>query len=238
MRLSDLNGGQTAVIVKILGHGAFRKRVMEMGFVKGREITSVLSAPLRDPVKYRIMDYEVSLRRSEARMIEVVPLDEYERHRPEFKGTVDADDSRRDTAPRIHPLNAINVALIGNPNCGKTSLFNIASGAQEHVGNYSGVTVDSKTGSFDYKGYRFNIVDLPGTYSLSAYSPEERYVRKYLKDNNPDVIINVVDASNLERNLYLTTELIDMDHSMVIALNMYDSCAARVLNSITRHWAR
>lgn len=222
MRLSDLNGGETAVIVKILGHGAFRKRVMEMGFVKGREITSVLSAPLRDPVKYRVMDYEVSLRRSEARMIEVVPLDEYERHRPEFKGTVDADDSRRDTAPRIHPLNAINVALIGNPNCGKTSLFNIASGAQEHVGNYSGVTVDSKTGSFDYKGYRFNIVDLPGTYSLSAYSPEERYVRKYLKDNNPDVIINVVDASNLERNLYLTTELIDMDHSMVIALNMYD----------------
>lgn len=238
MRLSDLNGGETAVIVKILGHGAFRKRVMEMGFVKGREITSVLSAPLRDPVKYRIMDYEVSLRRSEARMIEVVPLAEYERQRPEFKGTVDTDDSRRETTPRIHPLNAINVALIGNPNCGKTSLFNIASGAQEHVGNYSGVTVDSKSGAFDFKGYRFNIVDLPGTYSLSAYSPEERYVRKYLKDNNPDVIINVVDASNLERNLYLTTELIDMDHSMVIALNMFDELRRSGPVSITGPSAR
>ncbi|MDE7119836.1 MAG: 50S ribosome-binding GTPase, partial [Muribaculaceae bacterium] len=222
MRLSDLKGGQTAVIVKILGHGAFRKRVMEMGFIKGREITAVLSAPLRDPVKYSIMGYEVSLRLTEARLIEVVPLDLFVQHKPEFKGTVESDDRDRHQALRLHPLNEINIALIGNPNCGKTSLFNIASGAQEHVGNYSGGTVDSKSGAFDYKGYRFNIVDLPGTYSLSAYSPEERYVRNYLKDHNPDVIVNVVDASNLERNLYLTTELIDMDHSMVIALNMFD----------------
>lgn len=112
--------------------------------------------------------------------------------------------------------------MVGNPNCGKTSLFNVASGAHEHVGNYSGVTVDAKKGFFEYKGYHFNICDLPGTYSLSAYSPEELYVRRYLKNEIPDVIVNVVVASNLERNLYLTTELIDMDYRMVIALNMFD----------------
>lgn len=223
MKLSDLQTGEKAVIVKILGHGAFRKRVMEMGFVKGREITAVLNAPLRDPVKYRLMGYEVSLRLSEARMIEVVLESEYDRELVSDSGSrlsENGDDRVEYSLHRGH--NTINVALIGNPNCGKTSLFNIASGAQEHVGNYSGVTVDCKYGTFKHNGYTFNLVDLPGTYSLSAYSPEELYVRNYLKDNDPDIILNVVDASNLERNLYLTTELIDMDHPMVIALNVYD----------------
>ena len=201
---------------------------MEMGFVKGREITAVLNAPLRDPVKYRLMDYEVSLRRSEASMIEVVPVDEYAEAEKglSFEPMVanDSDDMSRRLDASGH---TINIALIGNPNCGKTSLFNIASGAQEHVGNYSGVTVDCKYGTFRHKGYKFNIVDLPGTYSLSAYSPEELYVRRYLTDSTPDVIVNVADASNLERNLYLTTELIDMDHSMVIALNLYDELRSR-----------
>ncbi|MDD6890360.1 MAG: ferrous iron transport protein B [Bacteroidales bacterium] len=228
MRLSDLETGSSAVIIKILGHGAFRRRVMEMGFVKGREITAVLNAPLRDPVKYRLMDYEVSLRRSEASMIEVVPVDEYAEAEKglSFEPMVanDSDDMSRRLDASGH---TINIALIGNPNCGKTSLFNIASGAQEHVGNYSGVTVDCKYGTFRHKGYKFNIVDLPGTYSLSAYSPEELYVRRYLTDSTPDVIVNVADASNLERNLYLTTELIDMDHSMVIALNLYDELRNR-----------
>lgn len=223
MRLSDLNTGESAVIVKILGHGAFRKRVMEMGFVKGRRITAVLAAPLNDPVKYSIMGYEVSLRRSEAGMIEVVPVGSDNEKTPTGSHTNVEEEmtpgSLEEFEGRLH---TINIALIGNPNCGKTSLFNVASGAQEHVGNYSGVTVDSKSGVFKHAGYTFNIVDLPGTYSLSAYSPEERYVRRYLRENNPDVIVNVVDASNLERNLYLTTELIDMDHPMVIALNMYD----------------
>ncbi len=225
MRLSDITTGQSAVIVKILGHGAFRKRVMEMGFVKGHTITAVLAAPLRDPVKYSIMGYEVSLRRSEASMIEVMPLDDA----PGAGGSPAArdlrviDDADKRSRERFEgKSHTINIVLIGNPNCGKTSLFNIASGAQEHVGNYSGVTVGSKSGTFAHGGYTFNIVDLPGTYSLSAYSPEERFVRRYLRDNNPDVIVNVVDGSNLERNLYLTTELIDMDHSMVIDLNMYD----------------
>lgn len=230
MRLSDLKSGQEAVIVKILGHGAFRKRVMEMGFVKGRKITAILSAPLRDPVKYRLMGYEVSLRRSEASMIEVIPSDENDNsERPSSESRLETTEEtdRRHRERYEGERHIINIALIGNPNCGKTSLFNIASGAQEHVGNYSGVTVDAKSGVFRHGGYTFNITDLPGTYSLSAYSPEERYVRKYLRDNSPDVIVNVVDGSNLERNLYLTTELIDMDYPMVIALNMFDEMRAK-----------
>lgn len=219
MRLDELQTGQKAKIVKILGHGAFRKRLIEMGFVKGHDIEVLLHAPLRDPIKYSIMGYEISLRRSEAHLVEVTPVVE-EQSRARSGGEKPADVRHR-------PGHVINVALVGNPNCGKTSLFNVASGAKEHVGNYSGVTVDAKSGHFDYKGYRFNIVDLPGTYSLASYSPEELYVRKYLRDATPDVIINVVVASNLERNLYLTTELIDMDRSMVIALNMYDELEKR-----------
>ena len=222
MKLSDLHTGERAVVVKILGHGAFRKRAMEMGFVRGHEVQCVLYAPLRDPVKYSIMGYEVSLRLSEAKMIEVEPIEQ-------DAAIHDTNDTHTgQSAPKHHTgSKVINLALIGNPNCGKTSLFNIASGASEHVGNYSGVTVDAKKGHFEYKGYRFNIVDLPGTYSLASYSPEELYVRRYLKDETPDVIVNVVDTSNLERNLYLTTELIDMDRRMVIALNMYDELRAR-----------
>lgn len=221
MRLSELKTGETGIIVKILGHGAFRKRVIEMGFVKGRQITAVLSAPLRDPIKYRLMDYEVSLRRSEAYLVEIIPVKDAQKI-PDITHLNIIDDGDEVTREYKEKRRQINVALIGNPNCGKTTLFNIASGAHEHVGNYSGVTVSAKQGRFSYGGYDFNIVDLPGTYSLSAYSPEELYVRRFLKEEMPDVIVNVVVASNLERNLYLTTELIDMDHRMVIALNMYD----------------
>lgn len=224
MRLSELKTGESGIVVKILGHGAFRKRVIEMGFVKGQVIKVLLNAPLKDPIKYSIMGYELSLRRSEADMVEVLPVGQEESVAdPVHVGSV---SSGSESVTVHHDFEGrsktINVALIGNPNCGKTSLFNIASGSKEHVGNYSGVTVDAKKGHFEYGGYRFNIVDLPGTYSLSSYSPEELYVRRYLRDEMPDVIINVVVASNLERNLYLTTELIDMDRSMVIALNMYD----------------
>lgn len=225
MRLDELTTGQTATIVKILGHGAFRKRMIEMGFVKGQTVKVLLHAPLRDPIKYSIMGYEVSLRRSEASLVEVIPDEpQSEITERETSGSVTTTPHDCEHEPRDFSSHSrtINVALIGNPNCGKTSLFNIASGAREHVGNYSGVTVDAKKGTFHHKGYTFNIVDLPGTYSLAAYSPEELYVRRYLKEETPDVIINVVVASNLERNLYLTTELIDMDRSMVIALNMYD----------------
>ncbi|MCM1333169.1 MAG: ferrous iron transport protein B [Bacteroides sp.] len=225
MRLSELKTGESGIVVKILGHGAFRKRVIEMGFVKGQVIKSLLNAPLRDPIKYSIMGYELSLRRSEAEMVEILPLPQDD-NLPVFSHINTIADDDAGSMPVVEHYKGksrtINVALIGNPNCGKTSLFNAASGSKEHVGNYSGVTVDAKQGHFKYGGYDFNIVDLPGTYSLSCYSPEELYVRRYLRDEMPDVIINVVVASNLERNLYLTTELIDMDRSMVIALNMYD----------------
>lgn len=222
MKLSDLRAGQSGIIIKILGHGAFRKRVMEMGFVKGRKVTMVLNAPLQDPIKFSLMDYEVSLRRAEANLIEVCDVDEWDNDdnteqpedKPEHEGTDTPATPRKDKI--------INIALIGNPNCGKTSLFNLVSGAHEHVGNYAGVTVGAKEGTMRYKGYVFNVVDLPGTYSLSAYSPEELYVMRYLREETPDVIVNVVVASNLERNMYLTTELIDMNRSMVIDLNMYD----------------
>ena len=233
MRLSELQAGQTGIITKVSGHGSFRKRVMEMGFVKGKSVTTLLYAPLQDPIKYSIMGYEVSLRRSEARHIEVEVLDSQLSDRHSKPGSypfesrlekVDRNEESEHASPAQNEngSSVINVALIGNPNCGKTSLFNYASGASEHVGNYSGVTVHAVKGTFEYRGYCFNIIDLPGTYSLASYSPEEKYVRQYLENEATDVIINVVDASNLERNLYLTTELIDMDRLMVIALNMYD----------------
>lgn len=229
MKLSELQTGQTGIVVKIHGHGAFRKRVIEMGFVKGHAVTVVLHAPLRDPIKYSILGYEISLRRSEADLIEVVAVDKAVAAEMGAAAlhTPSETDAQIEARRRFHhERHIINVALIGNPNCGKTSLFNMVTGAREHVGNYSGVTVDARDKSFVYKDYHFKMVDLPGTYSLTCYSPEELYVRQYLRMNTPDVIINVVDASNLERNLFLTTELIDMDTSMVIALNMYDELRA------------
>ena len=229
MRLSELNTGEKGVIVKVLGHGGFRKRIVEMGFIKGKTVEVILNAPLKDPIKYRLLDYEISLRRQEAEMIEVVSEQEARTTQSPYHGSI----TEEITVPEAEMValakgkrRTINVALVGNPNCGKTSLFNIASGAHEHVGNYSGVTVDAKEGFFDFQGYHFRIVDLPGTYSLSAYTPEEIYVRKHIIDETPDVIINVVDASNLERNFYLTTQLIDMNVRMVIALNMYDELEA------------
>ena len=222
MRLSELKPGDKAVIIKILGHGAFRKRVMEMGFVKGREVTMVLNAPLQDPIKYKLMDYEVSLRRSEAHLIEIVPFVEWNNEDHNVGVSTKHFEETSDDSSTVRKDKIINIALIGNPNCGKTSIFNRVSGAHEHVGNYAGVTVGAKAGKLHYKGYEINGVDLPGTYSLSAYSPEELVVMRYLREETPDVIVNVVVASNLERNLYLTTELIDMNRSMVIALNMYD----------------
>ena len=212
------------MVVRVAGHGAFRKRIIEMGFIKGVTVEAVLNAPLKDPIKYRIMNFEVSLRRSDAMKVEIVGEKEAERE------IVHHNDYRPLEAPDCDAMHhiaeergkTIRVALVGNPNCGKTSIFNIAAHAHERVGNYSGVTVDEKVGTFEHGGYTFHLVDLPGTYSLSAYSPEELYVRKHIIEKNPDIILNVVDGSNLERNLYLTTQLIDMDITMVMALNMYD----------------
>lgn len=229
MRLSELRTGEKGVIVKVLGHGGFRKRIVEMGFIKGKTVEVILNAPLKDPIKYRLLGYEISLRRQEADMIEVVSEQEARTMQNPYHGSITEDVPVSESelvALAKGKRRTINVALVGNPNCGKTSLFNIASGAHEHVGNYSGVTVDAKEGFFDFQGYHFRIVDLPGTYSLSAYTPEELYVRKHIIEETPDVIINVADSSNLERNFYLTTQLIDMNVRMVIALNMYDELEA------------
>ena len=230
MILSELQTGEKAVIVRVNGHGSFRKRLIEMGFIQGKEVRVVLNAPLKDPIEYEIIGYKVSLRREEAKQIEVVTEEEArealstDEHLQALPG--DLEEKERLDRALAHVAEErhhnIRVALVGNPNCGKTSLFNIASGSHEHVGNYSGVTVDAKEGHFRFKDYDIILVDLPGTYSLSAYSPEELYVRKNLLDAMPDVVINVVDASNIERNLYLTTQLIDMNLRTVMALNMYD----------------
>lgn len=220
-RLSELRTGESGTILKVLGHGGFRRRIMEMGFVRGKRVEVLQNAPLHDPIEYRIMGYGVSLRRSEAEMVVVVTdrdaeatlaqCDAGTSTDSDYLGEVIARSGRR-----------INVALVGNPNSGKTSLFNAISGGHEHVGNYSGVTVDAKRGHYSYRGYEFEITDLPGTYALAAYTPEELYVRRHLIEKTPDVIVNAVVASNLERNLYLTTELIDINPRMVVALNMYD----------------
>jgi ferrous iron transport protein B len=224
MKLADLQTGEYGIITKIQGVGAFRKRIMEMGFIKGKKVLVIKNAPLNDPIEYNIMGYEISLRRSEARLIEVITEEEartyaFGRHSGTYNGVFTEERLRR-TA--IEKGRVIEVAMVGNPNSGKTTIFNYASNSREHVGNYAGVTVDSKTAEFSHKGYTIKITDLPGTYSLTAYSPEEIYVRKFIGEHHPDVIVNIVDASNLERNLFLTTQLIDMDIKVVMALNMYD----------------
>ena len=233
--MSELKTGERGVVVRVSGHGSFRKRILELGFIKGNVVNVILNAPLKDPIEYEIIGYKISLRREEAEMIEVISETEAKESlgRKPLPGILSEDYGDAEAlAQRMKDLaeqrrHIIRVALVGNPNCGKTSLFNIASGSHEHVGNYSGVTVDAKEGHFDYGGYHFVIVDLPGTYSLSGFSPEELYVRKNLVEETPDIIINVVDASNLERNLYLTTQIIDMNLRVVLALNMYDELKAK-----------
>lgn len=232
MKLSELGTGERGVIVKVSGHGGFRRRIREMGFVRGNKVKVILNAPLRDPIEYEIIGYKISLRRAEAANIEVISESEAKKLLTEREAlpAIETDDEyleREMTTLAAQRRREICIALVGNPNCGKTSLFNMASGSHEHVGNYSGVTVDAKEGFFDYRGYHFRIIDLPGTYSLSAYSPEELYVRRNLVEETPDVVVNVVDASNLQRNLYLTTQLIDMNLRVVMALNMYDELVAK-----------
>lgn len=219
MTLNDLKNGERGIILKVKGRGAFRKRIIEMGFVVGKTVEVIKKAPLRDPIEYSIMGYNVSLRGSEAQLIEVVREKDYQTSEEKaFDGTITRD--------RINHLRrygkTINVALVGNPNSGKTTFFNFASGSRERVGNYSGVTVDAKESRFRMGGYQFKITDLPGTYSISAFTPEEVFVRNFIQEKLPDVVINIVDASSLERNLYLTTQLIDMDIRVIMVLNMYD----------------
>jgi len=216
--LYGLREGEEGIILKIKGRGPFRQRLMEMGFIAGKKVEVIKKAPLRDPVEYKVMGYHVSLRNSEAKLIEIAQ-----------KST--SDDSvqsngilviQEETESWLDKSKHLLIALVGNPNSGKTTLFNIASGSREKVANYAGVTVDSKEAEYKQSGYTFSLVDLPGTYSLKSYSPEEIFLRNYIFDKKPDIVVNIIDGSNLERNLYLTTQLIDMGIQMVIALNMYD----------------
>lgn len=225
MNLNELHNGDSATIYRIRGRGAFRKRLTEMGFIRGKRVTVLKSAPLKDPVEYRILDSNVSLRRSEASLVEVMTEEDFKELWLDAPGTVTESTLRGPVVPR--PGKVIEVALVGNPNSGKTTLFNRVSRSREHVGNYAGVTVDSKEAIFNHGGYTFRITDLPGTYSLSDFSPEERFVREHILLKKPDVVVNVVDANNLERNLYLTSQLIDMDVTVVLALNMYDELLER-----------
>lgn len=224
MTLADMETGTKCVIVKVNGHGGLRHRLMELGFVKGETVTVIKNAPLMDPVEYQVMQAHISLRRSEANKIEVVPIDDVDKNSSDYNGTVSEDVISNVIKEKT---NNITVALVGNPNAGKTSFFNHATGLHEKVGNYGGVTVDFKVGTFYHNGYTINLVDLPGTYSITEFTPEERYVRDYLTKNNPDVVLNIVDASNLERNLFLTTQLVDMNVRIVMALNMYDEMRAK-----------
>lgn len=222
LSLSDIPTGQECVIVKVHGHGSFRNRIVEMGFVKGEKVTVIKNAPLRDPIEYKIMDCHISLRRSEAELIEVLDLEGHiaeETRTDGYNGTFQDETVKEVLREKT---NTIEIALVGNPNCGKTSFFNRATGLREHVGNYSGVTVDAKEASFKHKGYTIHLIDLPGTYSITEYTPEELFVRNYITGHHPDIVLNIVDASSLERNLFLTTQLIDMNIRVVMALNMYD----------------
>ncbi|MDE6452306.1 MAG: ferrous iron transport protein B, partial [Odoribacter sp.] len=217
LKLSEIPTGEECVIVKVHGHGSFRNRIVEMGFIRGEKVEVIRNAPLHDPIEYHLMNGHISLRRSEAQLIEVVRISNADRE--EFNGTFTESEIARQINEKSK---TINIALVGNPNCGKTSFFNRATGLREKVGNYSGVTVDAKEGVFYHKGYKIDLVDLPGTYSMTEYTPEEVYVREYITGHHPDLVLNVVDASCLERNLYLTTQLIDMNIRVVMALNMYD----------------
>ena len=228
MKLSEVKHSESVIITKVLGHGSFRKRISEMGFIKGNEVKVIKNAPFNGPIEFKILNYNISLRKSEADLIEVVPFNEFV---GTSNGTYEGVFDRK-----IHPVNhsartkTINIALVGNPNCGKTTLFNFISGSKEKVGNYTGVTVDIKKATFKTKGYTFNFYDLPGTYSLTAYSKEEIFVRKFIYEQTPDIVINVLDSTNLERNLFLTTQLIDMDLRIVVALNMYDELERKKLH--------
>ncbi|NOY51404.1 MAG: ferrous iron transport protein B [Chlorobi bacterium] len=219
MTLAGLKSGEKAIISKVKGRGAFRKRIIEMGFVVGKQVIVVKNAPLKDPIEYNIMGYEVSLRRSEASLIEVHD-DSTKINSGEYPVSLQLEESLN--ISKVKRTKVINVALVGNPNCGKTTLFNHASNSHEKVGNYGGVTVDAKKAVFKYKDYKINIVDLPGTYSLTSYTPEELYVRDHIINETPDIVLNVIDSTNLERNLYLTTQIIDMDIKVIIALNFWD----------------
>ncbi len=223
MNLSELKNGSSAIIVGVGGESTTIKRLVEMGFIKGREIKAIKNAPLKDPIEYELMGYNISLRREEASLVEIIYAEQLIAGCGKYCSNTCCNSRTSDKKFIYNTQNrTINVAIVGNPNCGKTTLYNSLSGSSEHTGNYAGVTVEFKTTSIKHKGYKINITDLPGIYSLSNNLAEEEVVCDVLWNKNFDFIINVVDATLLERNLFLTTQLMDMGQHVVVALNMYD----------------
>jgi ferrous iron transport protein B len=230
MTLKDLEIGKSAVIRSVGGKGALRQHFLDMGMIPGAEVTVVKFAPMGDPMELQVHGYELTLRLAEAEQIEIEQIPRRSRSHKGIESMSDAEhpglgeEGKYHSKKDEHPLpegTTLTYALVGNQNCGKTTLFNKLTGSNQHVGNFPGVTVDRKTGSI--KGHpNTEITDLPGIYSMSPYSSEEIVSRNFVLDEKPSAIINIVDATNIERNLYLTMQLLEMDIPMVVALNMMD----------------
>ena len=235
MKLSEIEIGKTVVVEKLAGNGELRQHFLDMGIIPGAEITLVKFAPMGDPMEFRLHGYELTLRVADAEKIDVSDVPEKQ---SVLKGVISEEKvgghpglgeggkfhSKGDGNP-LPDGTVLSFALVGNQNCGKTTLFNKLTGSNQHVGNFPGVTVDRKSGAI--KGYSNTVItDLPGIYSMSPYSSEELISRNFVLDEKPHAIINIVDATNIERNLYLTMQLLELNIPMVIALNMMDEVVA------------
>lgn len=246
MKLDNLAIGKSAVIVSVGGTGALRQHFLDMGLIQGVEVTMVKYAPMGDPIEIKIHDYELTLRKEDAQKIEVKEITKKEELKNEniiFKykkhpGYGESSYDKINNHQIYHESDLLTFALVGNQNCGKTTLFNQLTGSNQHVGNFPGVTVDRKDGVI--KGYKNTLItDLPGIYSMSPYSSEEIVTRNFLLKEKPKAIINIVDATNIERNLYLTMQLLELNMPMVVALNMMDEMSGNggtvLINELEAH---
>lgn len=246
MKLDNLAIGKSAVIVSVGGTGALRQHFLDMGLIQGVEVTVVKYAPMGDPIEIKIHDYELTLRKEDAQKIEVKEITKKEELKNEniiFKykkhpGYGESSYDKINNHQIYHESDLLTFALVGNQNCGKTTLFNQLTGSNQHVGNFPGVTVDRKDGVI--KGYKNTLItDLPGIYSMSPYSSEEIVTRNFLLKEKPKAIINIVDATNIERNLYLTMQLLELNMPMVVALNMMDEMSRNggtvLINELEAH---
>lgn len=246
MKLDNLAIGKSAVIVSVGGTGALRQHFLDMGLIQGVEVTMVKYAPMGDPIEIKIHDFELTLRKEDAQKIEVKEITKKEELKNEniiFKnkkhpGYGESSYDKINNHQIYHESDLLTFALVGNQNCGKTTLFNQLTGSNQHVGNFPGVTVDRKDGVI--KGYKNTLItDLPGIYSMSPYSSEEIVTRNFLLKEKPKAIINIVDATNIERNLYLTMQLLELNMPMVVALNMMDEMSGNggtvLINELEAH---
>ena len=246
MKLDNLAIGKSAVIVSVGGTGALRQHFLDMGLIQGVEVTMVKYAPMGDPIEIKIHDFELTLRKEDAQKIEVKEITKKEELKNEniiFKnknhpGYGESSYDKINNHQIYHESDLLTFALVGNQNCGKTTLFNQLTGSNQHVGNFPGVTVDRKDGVI--KGYKNTLItDLPGIYSMSPYSSEEIVTRNFLLKEKPKAIINIVDATNIERNLYLTMQLLELNIPMVVALNMMDEMSGNggtvLINELEAH---